>query len=105
MPLLWRYYYTPRRGRSVGGGAPGERKGPRARMILVCTGPSIVALSARCGPPGSARPPREPLAREVLALQLEQTAGSFGHAQAVRDEAILQLITRNQIHQNLRVLG
>ena len=34
---------------------------------------------ARCGP----------LAREVLALQLEQTAGSFGHAQAVRDKAIL----------------
>lgn len=104
MPLLWRYYYTPRRGRSVGG-TPGERKGPRARMILVYTGLSIVALSARCGPPGSARPPREPLAREVLTLQLEQTAGSFGHAQAVRDKAILQLITRNQIHQNLRVLG
>lgn len=87
MPLLWRYYYTSPRGGP--GGGPGERKGPRTRMILVCTGLSIAALSSGCGPPGSARPPRGPLAREVLALQLEQTAGSFGHAQAVRDKAIL----------------
>lgn len=45
------------------------------------------------------------LAGEVFAVEFQQAVRTLDHAEAVRNEAVLQLIAGDQIHQNVRVLG
>ena len=45
------------------------------------------------------------LAGEVFTVEPEQTVRALDHAEAVRNEAVLQLIAGYRIHQNVRVLG
>lgn len=45
------------------------------------------------------------LAGEVFAVEFQQAVRALDHAEAVGNEAVLQLIAGDQIHQNVRVLG
>ena len=42
------------------------------------------------------------LAGEVFAVEFQQAVRALDHAEAVRNEAVLQLIAGHQIHQNVR---
>ena len=45
------------------------------------------------------------LSCEVFAVEFQQTVRALDHAEAVGNEAVLQLIAGHQIHQNVRVLS
>ena len=45
------------------------------------------------------------LAGEVFAVEFQQTVRALNHAEAVGNEAVLQLIAGYQVNQNVRVFG